>query len=111
VIPADAWPKGDRLTWDDDDTRTHHDFTDDPPTTRPYTDAENAEADDRDETRLVEANSATIRKRATDAAVSNRIFLDLTAPTNAQTLAEVRLLARLANALIRLAGDDYTGTD
>lgn len=44
MIPDDAWPKGDRLTWDDDATLTHYDFTTEPHTLTPYTDDEAAEA-------------------------------------------------------------------
>lgn len=47
MIPKEAWPAGDMLAWDDDDTRLHHDFTADPWATTPYTDEENAAADER----------------------------------------------------------------
>lgn len=47
MIPDDAWPKGDRTTWDDDETLTHYDFTTEPYTLTPYTDEEAAEAQPR----------------------------------------------------------------
>ena len=47
MIPADAWPQGDRLSWSDDETLTHYDFTTDPYTLTPYDDEEVAEAEAR----------------------------------------------------------------
>lgn len=47
AIPDDAWPAGDRLSWDDDATLTHHDFTTDPHTQTPYTADEAAQAQAR----------------------------------------------------------------
>lgn len=35
-IPADAWPHGERLSWSDDTTLTHYDFTTEPHTLTPY---------------------------------------------------------------------------
>lgn len=54
---------------------------------------------------------ATIEQQAREALAANRTFLALGAPTNAQTLAEVKALTRQVNALIRLQLADLTGTD
>lgn len=45
TTPDDAWPAGDLIEWQDDENRVHHDFL--AKTTRPYTDAENEAADQR----------------------------------------------------------------
>lgn len=60
---------------------------------------------------VVEANSATIRQQAETALAANRTFLALGAPTNAQTLAQVRALTRQMNGLIRLTISHLDGTD
>jgi hypothetical protein len=49
-----------------------------------------------------ETNGATMRERAETALESNRTFLALASPTQAQTLTEVKALARQMNGLIRL---------
>ena len=60
-----------------------------------------------------EANQATLRERTKQALAANATFLAVGAPTNAQTLAQVRALTRECTALIRLLLgelDDVTGT-
>lgn len=108
-IPADAWPAGDRIEWDDDTTRTHHDFLNE--TTRPYTDEENAAADERTAAQVAEANRDTLIAAARDALAVNRTFLALQAPTNAQTLAQVKALTRQMNAIVRLTINDTREVD
>lgn len=44
----------------------------------------------------------TLRERAEAALATNKAFIDLPSPTNAQAVAEVKALARQVNALIRL---------
>jgi hypothetical protein len=56
-------------------------------------------------------NEDTIRKAARQALVVNRTFLDLAAPTNAQTLAQVKHLTRVANGLLRIELSDFTSAD
>lgn len=47
--------------------------------------------------------ASTLTQKAGQALTANATFLALAAPTNAQTLAQVQLLTRECNALIRLA--------
>ena len=59
------------------------------------------------------ANLQTILARAANALAANGTFLALAPPTNAQTIAQVQLLTRQVNALIRLTLNtlsDITGT-
>lgn len=59
------------------------------------------------------ANRATLVQRATTALTANDTFLALASPTNAQTLAQVKMLTKECSALIRLAVgalDATTGT-
>ena len=48
------------------------------------------------------ANLRILKERAKQATTSNSTFLAIGAPTNAQTLAQVRALTRQVNALIRI---------
>jgi hypothetical protein len=47
-------------------------------------------------------NGDTLKAKAKAALAANSTFLALTAPTNAQVLAQVKSLTRQTNALIRL---------
>lgn len=49
------------------------------------------------------ANQQTLQNRAQAAQAANATFLALASPTNAQTLAQVQLLTKECNALIKLA--------
>lgn len=109
MIPADAWPAGDLLEWFDDETRTRHDFFNE--TVQPYTVEENVAADDRSAAALAASNEQTLRQRATVALSTNAAFLDLSAPTNAQSLAQIKALTRQMNGLIRLAVGELSSTD
>lgn len=80
---------------------------------RPYTAAEHAAATATATQATADANEATLRSRAQTALTTNGEFLALAAPTNAQTLAQVKALTRQASALIRLelrALDTLAGT-
>jgi hypothetical protein len=48
------------------------------------------------------ANTDTLHAQATTALTANRDFLALAAPTNAQTLAQVKMLTRESTGTIRL---------
>jgi hypothetical protein len=48
------------------------------------------------------ANGRSLEQQATDAIASLRAYRDLASPTNAQTVAAVKLLCRVGIALIRL---------
>ena len=52
----------------------------------------------------------TLRERAQQALVTNRTFLALASPTNAQTLAQVRHLTRVTQGLLRFELADFDGT-
>lgn len=60
---------------------------------------------------LADSNGDTIRRRALEALDANRMFLAASSPTAAQTLAQVRSMARQMNGLIRLTLGALDGTD
>ena len=59
----------------------------------------------------VVGNEATLRDRADQALAVNRAFLAISAPTNAQTVAQVKALTRQQNGIIRLLLRKLDGTD
>jgi hypothetical protein len=56
-------------------------------------------------------NEKVLRDKAATALTANQAFLDLASPSNAQVLAQVRLLTRQMNALIRLTVKQLDSTD
>lgn len=108
-FPADAWPAGELLEWADDDARVVHDFFNE--TTRPYSDEEHAAADAKAAELAARDAEEALRCRVRDALASNRAFLELAAPTNAKTLAQVQALTRQMNALAQLVLNDSSGRD
>jgi hypothetical protein len=52
-------------------------------------------------------NKVTLLDKASKALTANSTFLAIGAPTNAQTLAQIRLLTRENNALIRLLIEQF----
>lgn len=60
---------------------------------------------------VAEENAGAIRTRIALALDENAAFLALTPPTNAQILAQVRMLTRECSALIRLFGGLLDSTD
>jgi len=61
----------------------------------------------------IQVNTDTLHARCHQALSTNAAFLALASPTNAQTLAQVKVLTRECTALIRLLlnqVDDITGT-
>jgi hypothetical protein len=59
----------------------------------------------------VDGNRVTLQQQATTALAANRDFLALAAPTNAQTLAQVKMLTRECTATIRLLTNALDATD
>ena len=57
------------------------------------------------------ANKKTLEERAIKALESNKTFLALTSPTNAQSLAQIKLLTRQNNGIIRLLLNKLESTD
>jgi len=57
------------------------------------------------------SNAATLQQQAADALVSLRAYRDLASPTNAQTVAAVKLLCKVAIGLIRMRLGKFDGTD
>lgn len=70
--------------------------------TRPYTASENAAADAAVLEDIANINRTTITDKTKIALEANATFLALTNPTNAQILAQTKMLTRECSALIRL---------
>lgn len=68
------------------------------------------EQDDTGAQRVTYANPVedSIRKQAAAALSVNATFLGIAAPSQAQSLAQIRALTRQVNALIRMELDDYS---
>lgn len=58
-----------------------------------------------------EANGVTLRDQAEQAIANLRTYRDLASPTNAQTIAAVKLLCRVAIGLIRLQLRKFDAAD
>jgi hypothetical protein len=71
-------------------------------TQRPYTAAENLDADARAATTAAASNDATLRQKAAGAIQGNKDFLAKASPSNLEILAQVRALTRQNNAVIPL---------
>lgn len=69
---------------------------------RPFTAEENEEADESAPLRTAEVNAETLEQRLSNAIQANLDYLALTSPTNAQNVAQIRLLTRENLALIRM---------
>lgn len=99
-----------RERWDDA-SQTYTDFRVDPPASRPYGALEIADAERRAVEDAAPTNRSAIESAAKSAHVSNKTFLALDSPTNAQLAAQVKALTRQNNGLIRLVLKRLDGTD
>jgi hypothetical protein len=89
--------------WDDaTSTYTAWDASGVQTTTRAFTAGENIAADNAATAATTATNGDTLRKRAGNALAANTTYLALATPTNAQVVAQVRLLTQENSALIRL---------
>jgi hypothetical protein len=70
---------------------------------RPYTAEETAIAAALAAATTTDTNRSTIEQRAQQALAANETFLALASPTNAQNAAQIKLLTRECQGLIRLA--------
>lgn len=95
-------PFGNAIEQYDDDTRVYTDYRSGVAVTRPYTTDENTLADARVSEIVAESNRVLLESRAQSALVANTSFLAITSPTNAQVLAQVKILTRECSALIKL---------
>lgn len=78
---------------------------------RPYTDEENSLADINATVEAQENNRQELLTKARTALTANANFLALASPTNAQVLAQVKMLTREATALIKLELNDLLDTN
>jgi hypothetical protein len=101
-----------RERWDDG-TRTYtaYSATGSVTSTRPYTAAENVNADALVTAAAEQANHDTIVSQATTAISSNQTYLGIASPTNAQVVAQDRALTQQMNTVIRLVIAKLDGTD
>lgn len=101
-----------RQRWDDD-THTYYEYDEQGGETssRPYTDEENAAAAAADAAESEQVNESTLKQQASQAWSSNKDYLALATPTNAQVAAQVKALTRQMNGVIRLVTRRLDGTD
>lgn len=99
--------------WWDDASRTYFAYSasGEQVSSRPYTTEENALADAEASLETALSNREQIETKAAQALAANATFLALNSPTNAQTLAQVKMLTRECTALIRLVLSRLETTD
>jgi hypothetical protein len=78
---------------------------------RPYTAQEIAEAAASAVEVAKVSNRRTVEDRATQALAANATYLAIASPTNAQNLAQIRLLTRECSGIIRLLLNQLDTTD
>lgn len=101
-----------RKRWDDSArTYTEWDEAGQVIESRPYTTEENAEADLRATAEAEESNKRTIESQAVTALTSNRAYLDIVGPSQAEAVAQVADLTQQMNGVIRLLLNRLDATD
>ena len=78
--------------------------------TRAYTAAENAKADEDALTSLYAVNEAALLAKVPTALTTNNTYLAVANPTTAQNTAQVKALTRQVNALLKLRANDLANT-
>lgn len=95
--------EGTVLIEQNDDTRTFSDFREDPPVVRPYTDDENAAADERIALEQADAVKAQIEGMLNDALAQLQAIIDDTnANINAAPAIRIKVLARTLKGIVRV---------
>jgi hypothetical protein len=95
----------------DDDSRTFTDYTVEPPASRPYTEAENTEADEFAKAQTDEATRRTIEEALAQALTTMQALLDTpNATLNAGPGPFLKDLARVNRRVIRLLTRRLDGT-
>lgn len=99
-----TWKAGILIREADDTARTVSTWSDNGTNkqTRPFTAEENAFADQATGSQVLVSNETSIRDRLQLAMDTNNTYLAISAPTAAQTTAQVKALARQNTALIRM---------
>jgi hypothetical protein len=99
--------------WGDDGSRTVKEYNAAGAltSTRPYTAAENADADAAAAVALGRMNRATIESQVAAAITANKAYVALANPTTAQTTAQVKALSRQLNGVMRLLTGQLDAAD
>lgn len=90
----------------DDVAQTHTDFTTDPPTVIPYSDAEKLAAVRNVAEYTAAQNKKTLLARARAARLANLKFLADTDVTNSEALLQIKALTRQINGIIRVLANE-----
>lgn len=96
----------------DDATRTYTDYSTEPPTSRPYTAAENASVDAQIVAEAQDSNKRTIQEALTaDLTAMQEIINQTNADLRADPAQEIKSIARAIRRIDRMILGDFTGTE